>query len=97
MSIWVTLELLVQDGAYADLQVFLEAKLPAVRGFEGGALSVSILFDEETGKLLILEEWKSRAHHQAYIASITENGVMEQLLSFMAGPPDVQYYDRVAI
>ncbi len=96
MSIWVTLELMVQDNAYEKLQVFLEAKLPAVRGFEG-ALSVSILFDEETNKLLILEEWKSRTHHQAYIASITENGVMEQLLSFMAGPPDVQYYDRVAI
>jgi len=96
MSIWVTLELVVQDGAYDDLQVFLEAKLPAVRGFEG-ALSVSILFAEETSKLLILEEWKTRSHHQAYIASITDNGVMEQLLSFMDGPPDVQYYERVAI
>lgn len=96
MSIWVTLELAVRDGAYGELQTFLDDKLPAVRGFDG-ALSVSIMFDAETNKLLILEEWKSREHHQAYIGSITENGVMEELLSFMAGPPDVQYYERVII
>lgn len=96
MSIWVTLEMTVRDGFYEPLEEFLAAKLPAVRGFDG-ALSVSILFDAPTSKLMILEEWKSRAHHQAYIQSITENGVMEQLLSFMTSPPDVQYYERVLI
>lgn len=96
MTVWVTLEMTVREGAYDALLPFLEAKLPAVRGFDG-ALSVSILFDAETQRLLILEEWKSRAHHQAYLQSISENGVMEQLLSFMTAPPDVQYYGRVAI
>ena len=78
MSIWVTLEMIVVDGAYATLEPFLEKNLPAVRGFDG-ALSVSILFDDDSGKLLIFEEWKSREHHQAYIAAITQNGVMEEL------------------
>ncbi|WP_120498234.1 putative quinol monooxygenase [Kiloniella sp. EL199] len=96
MSIWVTLEMTVRDGAYADLHTFLEEKLPAVRGF-AGALSVSILFNEETNKLLILEEWKSQKHHQAYIAAIKENGVMEQLVSFMTSPPEVQYFERIMI
>ena len=96
MSIWVTLEMIVVDGAYATLEPFLEKNLPAVRGFDG-ALSVSILFDDDSGKLLIFEEWKSREHHQAYISAITQNGVMEQLLSFMTGPPNVQYYERVMI
>lgn len=96
MSIWVTLEMTVRDGSYEPLEEFLVSKLPAVRGFDG-ALSVSIYFDETTNRLLILEEWKSRGHHQAYIQSITENGVMEQLLSFMTSPPDVRYYERVMI
>lgn len=96
MSIWVTLEMSVIDGAYPKLEPFLEENLPAVRGFDG-ALSVSILYDDESGKLLIFEEWKSREHHQAYLAAITQNGVMEQLLAFMTGPPDVQYYERVMI
>jgi quinol monooxygenase YgiN len=96
MSVWVTLEMTVRDGAYSELHPFLEEKLPAVRGFNG-ALSVSILFDPETNRLLIFEEWKSRDHHQAYLQAITENGVMEQLLSFMTSPPDVQYYERLMI
>ncbi|MEW7008265.1 putative quinol monooxygenase [Lentilitoribacter sp. EG35] len=96
MNVWVTLELTVRDGAYADLKPFLEEKLPAVRGFDG-ALSVSILFEETSNKLLLLEEWKSQEHHQAYIAAISENGVMKELLSYMMGPPDVQYYHRVMI
>lgn len=96
MSVWVTLEFTVRDGAYARLRPFLEDKLPAVRGFDG-ALSVSILYNEDTRELLILEEWKSQAHHQKYLQAIGDNGVMEQLLSFMTAPPDVHYYERVVI
>lgn len=96
MSVWVTLEMTVRDGAYSELHTFLQEKLPVVRGFDG-ALSVSILFDEQSNQLLIFEEWKSRGHHQVYLQSIAENGVMEQLLSFMTTPPDVQYYERLMI
>ncbi|MES0811332.1 antibiotic biosynthesis monooxygenase [Roseibium sp. SCPC15] len=96
MSVWVTLEMTVRQGQYAKLELFLEEKLPAVRSFNG-ALSVSVFFDQASNRLLILEEWKSRQHHQSYFQSITENGVMPQLLSFMVAPPAVQYYDRVII
>ncbi|MES0880508.1 putative quinol monooxygenase [Roseibium sp. SCP14] len=96
MSVWVTLEMTVREQQYAKLEPFLEEKLPAVRSYDG-ALSVSIFFDQTSNQLLILEEWKSRQHHQSYIQSITENGVMQQLLSFMTTPPEVQYYDRVMI
>lgn len=96
MTTWVTLRMTVRNGAYKELSVLLENKLPAVRGFPG-ALSVSALFDNETGRLLVTEEWKSREHHQAYIAAISESGVMAQLISYMTGPPDVQYYKRVVL
>ncbi len=96
MSVWITLEMTVSPGKWEELRSFLAAKLPAVRSFDG-ALGVSVHFDKKTGKLLILEEWKSQAHHQAYIASITQNGVMDQLVSFMTAPPDVQYYERVIL
>ena len=94
MSIWVTLEMTVQEGKYEQLLAFLEEKLPAVRGFDG-ALSVSLFYDEDSKKLLILEEWKSKAHHGAYISSIQENGVLTSLVGFMTAPPDVQYYERL--
>jgi quinol monooxygenase YgiN len=96
MSIWVTLNMTANRGTEAELNAFLEAKLPAVRGFEG-ALSVTVFGNDENRELLIVEEWKSRQHHEAYIAAITENGVMNDLVSFMTGPPAVRYFDRRAM
>lgn len=96
MSVWVTLEMQVQDGGYTALEPFLEERLPLVRGFDG-ALSVTVYFDEATNAMLILEEWKSKDHHAAYIDAISQNGVMEQLISFMTAPPKVTYYQRLAI
>lgn len=96
MSIRVTLEMTVRDGQYEALVPFLEQNLPRVRGFDG-ALSVTLFYDPETRGFLIFEEWLSREHHGAYIAAITENGVMDQLLGFMDGPPEVRYYKRMVL
>lgn len=96
MTIWVTLEMTVRDGAFAALSTFLEENLPSVRGFDG-ALSVTLYYDPQTRAFLIHEEWMSREHHQAYLAFIEERGVMTTLLSFMEGPPDVTYYDRLVM
>ena len=96
MTIWVTLKSRVPAEKYEDLIPFLEANLPNVRGFKG-TLSVSILHDQQTGNFLIFEEWLSREHHQNYIKFISENGVMEQLVSFLEGPPEVTYLEKLAI
>lgn len=96
MSVWVTLEMKVKDGKVDALLPFLEANLPRVRGFEG-ADSVSVLYDEETGRFLLLEEWRSKTHHETYIQFISDNGVMAELLAFMQGPPDVKYYSKLPL
>ncbi|ATG44744.1 MULTISPECIES: putative quinol monooxygenase [Phaeobacter] len=96
MTIWVTLEMRVKDGAFDALSAFLEANLPNVRGFDG-ALSVTLYYDAQTMAFLIHEEWLSREHHQAYLAFIEERGVMAALLGFMEGPPKVTYYDRLVV
>jgi len=96
MSVWVTLQMQVKDGQYEALEPFLAEKLPLVRGFEG-ALSVTVYFDAPTNMMLIVEEWKSKDHHAAYMEAITENGVLMQLASFMTALPTVTYYARLAI
>ena len=96
MSIWVSLETKVKKGSYEKLVPFLQQNLPKVRGFEG-ALSVSIFYDKGTENFLIFEEWLSQQHHQNYIKFISENGVMNQLVSFMEGPPEVKYYGKLTI
>ena len=86
----------VKDGRFAALEPFLKERLPGVRGFDG-ALSVTVYFDEATSELLIVEEWKSKAHHGAYLEAITASGVMAELVSFMTAAPTVTYYARLAI
>lgn len=94
MSIWVTLEMQIKKERHDALLRFLEENVPNVRNFDG-AESVTLLLQNETGTLLIVEEWKSKEHHQNYISFITQNGVMEQLVSFMQAPPEVNYYDEL--
>ncbi|ATF17012.1 putative quinol monooxygenase [Phaeobacter gallaeciensis] len=96
MTIWVTLEMRVKDGAFNALSAFLEENLPNVRGFDG-ALSVTLYYDAQTRAFLLHEEWLSREHHQTYLAFIEEHGVMAALLGFMEGPPKVTYYDRLVL
>ncbi|WP_424966481.1 putative quinol monooxygenase [Dinoroseobacter sp. S375] len=96
MTIWVTLEMTVKPGAFDALSTFLRANLANVRGFDG-ALSVTLYHDAETRAFLIHEEWLNRDHHAAYLAFIEERGVMAELLSFMEGPPEVTYYDRLVM
>ncbi len=37
--------------------------------------------------MLIDEDWKSIKHHQEYIEFITENGIMDSLISYFLASP----------
>lgn len=96
MSIWMTMEMSVRDGAFEGFSSFLQANLPNVRGFDG-ALQVNLFYDPATRAFLLQEEWTSQHHHQAYLAFIQESGVMAELLAFMEGEPRVTYYERLVM
>ena len=78
------------------LQSFLQQNLPNVRRFNG-CFSVEVLLNKEENKMVFFEEWESKEHHRNYIDFIVENGVMEQLNSFLTGPPSVDYYERLTV
>lgn len=92
MKVKVVLELKVKSDLVAKYMVFLEKNLPNVRGFDGSK-SVKIYFNKETNEMAINEIWASKEHHQKYIKFISENGVMEQLASFLEKEPIIRYYD----
>ena len=96
MSVWVTISAEVKDGEFNDLQKFLQENLQNVRGF-AGALSVAVNYDRENGAFLIVEEWLSRKHHGDYIASISDNGVLNQLAAFFNEAPEIRYYERLVL
>lgn len=93
MRVTVTIQAEVKQGAYEELEKFLAQNLSNVRGFEG-ALNVSVLFNRQTNDFLIYEEWLSESHHQAYIKAISENGVLDQLVTFFKDAPVINYYQK---
>lgn len=96
MSIFVSLTMPVQPEKCAALDDFLAQNVPNVRAFDG-ALRVELFYNDDKTQLTIFEEWQSRDHHQRYIAFISENGVMQQLLSFMQAEPVVTYHSKLAV
>ncbi|WP_020407381.1 hypothetical protein [Hahella ganghwensis] len=47
--------------------------------------------------LLFQERWLSRSHHERYIESIMQSSVMDTLVSFLEGPPEVLYLEDIDI
>ncbi len=93
MTTIVILESVILSEKCKDFMVFLEENLPNVRSFPG-CFQVSIFDNPNTQHFLIYEEWKSEAHHKAYIESITTSGVLSQLASFLEHPPTIKYFTK---
>ena len=92
MPVHVLLDAKIKPQVQQALSTFIQENLANVRGFNG-CRKVDVLFNLEKDTLLLDEIWQSPDHHQAYIASIAESGVMEQLVSYLQAPPNVQYFE----
>lgn len=91
MSVHVLLTSTIKENQIAAVQAFISKHLPNVRGFSG-CQGVDILLDEEKRTMLFDERWQSVADHQNYIQSISESGVMGQLVDYLEGAPAVSYF-----
>jgi quinol monooxygenase YgiN len=94
MSKKVIIESTVREGILDSLLPFLRTNLPKVRGFMGCS-NVTVFIDKESRKLVLDEEWFSVEAHQEYINTISSNGVMGELVSFLEAPPEIKYLDRL--
>ena len=92
----VIIESAVNPDKEAMLMTFLQANLPNVRGF-AGCLQVAVYFNKDDKKMIFEEEWLSVEHHQRYISFIAENGVMNELMSFLDAPPEIKYFERLQL
>lgn len=91
MSVHVLLTSTIKANQLDAVQSFIAEHLPNVRGFSG-CQGVDILLDEEKRTMLFDERWQSVSDHQNYIQSISESGVMGQLIGFLEGEPQVDYF-----
>lgn len=90
----VIIESTVKQENIESMMGFLDKNLSNVREFEGCS-QVKVFFNAEDGKMIFDEVWESIEHHHKYISFIAENGVMDELVSFLESPPEIKYFDTV--
>ena len=94
MSVLVLLEAPVKPDQVANMKSYLAEIFPGTRSYEG-CQGIDAYFDtEDKNKLVLVEHWDSRSHHQKYLGWRTETGVMAKLGGMLAGPPSIQYLER---
>lgn len=97
MSVTVILEMNAKPGAVEQLLAFMKEILPGTRSFKGCHGIEVRQNQEDPCHLVFLESWVSRGDYDKYRAWRRETGTMETLGNFMAGPPNVRYFDQVDV
>ena len=92
MTIMVTLKFPLQPGKSAAFLEALGKALPDTRAY-AGCISVKTFADVEGGHVLLVEEWESKDHQQAYLAWRVETGLLDTLGSLLTGGPEVLFYE----
>ncbi len=95
MSVKVILELHLKPEMVDLVKGGLGESLVATRAFEGCEEITVLQHQDEPGTVLILEQWQTRAHYEAYLAWRTETGTMEGLNAISTEPYKVHVLDFV--
>ncbi len=94
MSVMVLLEAPVKPAEVSNMKSYMAEILPETRKYDGCKV-VDVYFNtEDKDKLVLVEHWESRLHHEKYLGWRTETGVMTKLGGMLAGPPSIRYFER---
>lgn len=94
MSVMVLLEATVKSGEITNMKSYLAELFPDTRAYDGCRGIDGYFSSEDPGKMVIVEHWESRPHHEKYLAWRTQTGVMAKLGGMLAGPPSLRYFER---
>ncbi len=95
MSIKVILELNLKPEVADAVVGGFGQMLVDTRAFEG-CEEISVVRDQDdTNRVLVLEQWATRENYEAYLAWRTERGDMDGIADISTQPYKVTYYDYV--
>lgn len=92
----VILVLQVKKSTKKEFFNFLDENIPNVIAFEG-CEKLEVFFNEEINEMIISETWANNDAHQKYVNFISNNGVMEKLISFLDDAPSIKYFDILEV
>jgi quinol monooxygenase YgiN len=94
MSVLVLLEAPVKSEEVSHMKSYLAEILPGSRAY-GGCRAIDVYFNtEDEDKMVLVEHWDSRPHHEKYLGWRTETGVMDKIGGMLAGPPNIRYFEK---
>ena len=93
-TVIVTLELALKPELVEDFCEQIPEALKETRAFPG-FVDISIRRNaDDPSHVIFIEEWASRADHEAYIAFRAESGMLDQMAAMLTSPPRTEYWDR---
>ena len=92
MSIMMTVEFPLHDGKQGDMLAFLAEGLPDTRAFDG-CISVETYAEQDGSSILLVEEWESKAHQEAYLEWRVSTGLIDALAPFVSADPIFRTYE----
>lgn len=96
MAVRVVLELQAKPGE-GDRMIEVLGQIMPDTANSDGALEFELLRDRDDGdKFVVIERWRDRADHEAYMAWRERTGIgREELASVIGGPVAITYCDTV--
>ncbi len=97
MSVLVILELNLKPEHIKDLKNYCRDELFQTRGSDG-CNSITVHENQvDPNNMVVVENWYSKQQHEKYHAWRTERGDIDKLMSWVASPPSIRYFDVVGV
>ena len=94
MSVMIIFETRIKSKEISNMKSYLDEILPDTRAYDG-CQSLDVYFNtDDTGNMVMVEFWDSRAHYEKYLNWRTETGVMDKVGAMLAEPPSIRYFDK---
>lgn len=95
MSVTVLMEPTIAPGKTEEMVALMTEILPDTRTFDGCEGVVMHRDQDAPERVILIEQWASRGHFEAYFAWRGERGDGDRLGALSAGPPSVRYLDAI--
>ena len=92
MSIMVSIEFSLQAGKQKEFLEVLDNVLPDTRAYDG-CIKVETYAEDNASSIILIEEWETKEHQQAYFQWRVDSGMIEAIGPFVSAQPEIKYYE----
>ena len=92
----VVVELTAKADRVGALRKLVGEALPETRVYDG-CHGVTGFLNEDGRTVALHEQWRSKAHHEEYMAWRTETGALEAAVALCQGLPSIRYFDQIDV